>query len=56
MENGLKEKMNTLMYFMTKECARMSFVEFLEGCDISKEEYEEIKLLWKTIGIEKTYV
>lgn len=38
-----KEVFSTLMYALTKECARSSFVEFLEEWDITYEEYQEIK-------------
>ena len=31
------------MYFLTKDVAKYSFSEFLEECDISEEEYGEIK-------------
>jgi len=56
MNDELKEKMNTLMYFLTKEAARSSFIEFLEEVDISFVEYEKIKEEWEKIGITKTYV
>ena len=55
MNDNLKEKMNTLMYFLVKGAARESFMEFLEELDISDDEYEEIKLEWKKIGINRTY-
>jgi hypothetical protein len=56
MSDNLKKKMNTLMYFLTKEAARVSFVEFLEELDISEDEYSAIKAEWEKIGINKTYV
>jgi orotate phosphoribosyltransferase-like protein len=56
MNDELKEKMNTLMYFLTKEAARSSFVEFIEDIGISDEDYKDIKAEWKKIGITKTYV
>ena len=56
MNDDLKEKMNTLMYFLTKEAARSSFMEFIEEIGISEDEYEEIKTEWEKIGITKTYV
>lgn len=49
------EKMNSLMYFMTKEVARSSFKEFLEDLGISDDEYDLIKKEWEKIGITKTY-
>lgn len=50
------EAFSRLMYALTKEAARSSFVDFLEGWDISEEEYEEIKAhLVEQYGV-KTYV
>ncbi|MFU8688441.1 hypothetical protein ACNA6I_01285 [Rossellomorea sp. FS2] len=50
------EKFSQLMYALTKEAARMSFVDFLETWEISEEEYREIrKHLKETYGV-KTYV
>ena len=56
MKDELKEKMNTLMYFLVKEAARSSFVEFLEEIEISDDDYEEIKKEWGKIGITRTYI
>lgn len=40
------------MYFLTKDAARYSFVEYLETHDISQEEYKEIKKIWlEKLGI-----
>ena len=35
MDNELKEKMNRLMYYLTKDAARSSFMEYIEEMDIS---------------------
>ncbi len=56
MNEELQKKMNTLMYALTKEAARSSFVEWLEEWGITEEEYEQIKAHWKTLGINGTYV
>ena len=56
MNDELKAKMNTLMYSLTKEAARSSFVQFIEELGISDDDYEEIKAEWSKIGITKTYV
>ena len=56
MDEELQKKMQTLMYYLTKEAARMSYREFLEFCDISDEDYAKIKEVWKErLGI-KPYV
>lgn len=48
-------KMDTLIYFLGKEAARSSFVDFLEDRGITEEEYEAIKkFLLDELGI-KTY-
>jgi len=56
MEDKLKEKMNTLMYFLTKNAARVCFDEFLEEIGISEDEYEDIKSEFEKFGITKTYI
>lgn len=56
MNEDLNKKMNTLIYFLTKEAARSSFVEFLEHCDISEDEYELIKKEWEKIGMTGVYI
>ncbi|WP_162940861.1 hypothetical protein [Pectobacterium parmentieri] len=43
-----------LMYALTKNAARNSFVEFLEEWDITEEDYEEISKFLKDNDI-KTY-
>lgn len=43
----LQAKMQTFMYFLTKGAARDSFIDFLEFCDISEEEYRQIKEWFK---------
>jgi len=48
--------MQSLMYSLTKNAARHSYREFLEGLDISDEEYEQIKQIWaEKLGV-KPYV
>ncbi|MCW2256264.1 putative membrane protein [Providencia alcalifaciens] len=49
------EKLQTLMYYLTKEAARSSFMEFLEEIEVSEEEYDEIKEWFKQFDI-KPYV
>lgn len=56
MSEELKDKMNTLMYFLIKEAARSSFAEFIEELGISDDDYEAIKREWEKIGITKTYI
>ncbi|CDH25143.1 hypothetical protein [Xenorhabdus bovienii] len=46
------EKLQTLIYFLTKEAARNSYSDFLEGLGISNEEYSEIKAWFSQLGIE----
>ena len=43
----LQEKHNRLIYHLTKDAARDSFADYLKQIEISKEEYEEIKKLWR---------
>lgn len=47
MNEELQKKMQRLMYFLTKNAARESFMDFLEYSDISEEDYQEIKREWK---------
>jgi len=50
------KKFEKLMYYMTKESARISFVDFLESIGLTEDDYEEIKKhLKETYGI-KTYL
>ena len=53
----LKKKAETMFYFLTKEAARSSFMEFLEGCDVTDDEWDQIKeeITSKT-GIEFKYL
>ena len=56
MNEDLQKKMQTLMYFLTKNAARSSYREFLEQCGIDDHDYEEIKAIWKEkLGV-KPYV
>ncbi|WP_232696147.1 hypothetical protein [Brevibacillus daliensis] len=51
------EKFSTLMYALTKNAARNSFVDFLEEWDLTKDDYDDIKEhLIETYGIRKPYV
>jgi hypothetical protein len=43
MNDELKKKAENVFYFLTKEAARNSFAEFLEGCGCSHEDWQEIK-------------
>ena len=56
MNEDLSKKMNTLIYFLTKEAARSDFVEFLENCNVSQDEYDLIKKEWEKIGMTDVYV
>ena len=47
MDEALQKKMQSLMYYLTKNAARYSYREFLEGLEISEEEYSQIKAIWK---------
>lgn len=52
----LQEKMQRLMYFLTKNAARSSYSDFLEELNISDEDYREIKSIWlDKLGV-KPYV
>jgi hypothetical protein len=56
MESLDKEMFSRLMYALTKNAARNSFVDFLEVWEIPEEEYDKIRdYLKETYGI-KTYV
>ena len=43
---NIDEKMQRLMYSLTKDAALSSYQEYLDDLDISDEEYEEIKQIW----------
>jgi hypothetical protein len=56
MNNVNKEIFSKLMYALTKNAARSSFVDFLEVWEIPEEEYDKIRdYLKETYGV-KTYV
>jgi hypothetical protein len=56
MNEELLKKANMLMYYLTKEAARSSFVEFLEEtADLNGDEWKEIKKELGKIGITKFY-
>lgn len=51
------DKLNNLMYALTKHAARNSFVEFLEEWGLSEEDYTEVKAyLNSNLGEVKTYL
>lgn len=53
MKEDLKNKMQTMMYALTKEAARSSFSEFREDWGISDEDYILIKKVWaEKLGIK----
>lgn len=43
MNKDNKEAFNKMMYAMTKQAAKHSFIEFLEELEITEEQYEDIK-------------
>lgn len=53
-DKELLEKFSTFMYFMNKEVARNSFVDFLEFCDLTYEEWKILKKWLNENGL-KTY-
>ena len=56
MENIDKEMFSRIMYALTKNAARSSFVDFLEVWDIPQDEYDKVReYLKETYGV-KTYV
>ena len=56
MNEEIQNKMQDLMYSLTKNAARESYLDFLEYLDITWDEYEMIKEVWKEkLGVEPTY-
>ena len=56
-EESVHDKMNTLMYALTKSAARTSFDEFLEDWGLTNADYEEIKsFMAENLGGMKTYL
>jgi len=51
-DKDLVKKFSRLMYFMNKEVARNSFVDFLEFCDLTYEEWEILKEWLNENGLE----
>ena len=43
MNDDLKKKAETMFYFLTKEAARSSFVDFLYDNGVSDDEWQAIK-------------
>lgn len=57
MNEKLKNKAETVFYFLTKNAARQSFFEFMEGCDCSMDEWEAIKAeITEKTGIKFKYL
>jgi putative phage-type endonuclease len=51
------DKLNNLMYALTKHAARNSFIDFLEEWGLSEEDYAEVKAyLNSSLGEVKTYL
>ena len=56
MNEDIQKKMQTLIYALTKNAARFSYLEFLEDYGITMEDYAEIKKVWEEkLGV-KPYV
>lgn len=51
-DKDLVKKFSRLMYFMNKEVAKNSFVDFLEFCDLTYEEWEILKEWLNENGLE----
>jgi hypothetical protein len=52
-DSSIQEKMQLLMYVLTKNAATYNYKDFLERLDISEKEYETIKQIWKDkLGVE----
>jgi hypothetical protein len=55
-DSVLQEKMQRLMYALTKHAARDSYADFLDWLEITDDDYEQIKAVWKEqLGV-KPYV
>ncbi len=56
-EKSVHEKMNILMYALTKSCARTSFDEFLNDWELTNKDYDEIKAyMAEKLGGMNTYL
>ena len=51
-----EEKFSRLMYYLTKNAARYSWLGFLESIGLTEEDYKEIKEYLKENYNVKTYV
>jgi hypothetical protein len=51
-----EEKFSKLMYYLTKNAARISFIDFLSSIGLTEDDYEEIKQYLKENYNVKTYV
>lgn len=56
MEDNIQQKMQAIMYHLTKNAARISYKGFLRDINISEEDYEKIKTIWKEKLNIKPYV
>ena len=57
MNEELKAKAETIFYYLTKSASRYSFVEYLEGCGVTRKEWSEIKQeITNKAGIELKYL
>ena len=55
MTNSLKKKAESILYFMEKEVARHSLIDFLDDNNCTLKEWGEIKREIAKSGIEFTY-
>ena len=44
---NIQDKLQAWIYMLTKEAASFSYADFLEHCNISDDEYEQIKKVVK---------
>lgn len=47
LDTATQAKMQSLFYALTKAAARSSYSDFLADLDISDDEYDQIKAVWK---------
>jgi hypothetical protein len=51
-----EEKFSKLMYYMTKRCAQISWIDFLSSIGLTEEDWDEIKEYLKENYNVKTYI
>ena len=56
MDDDLKRKANNFFYNMVKRMARESFIDELESCELTEDDWDEIKVELAKIGITNTYI